>query len=431
MQIIEKDLINKTVAVALSGGADSMALISYLKNNLQRLTINLKAVNVEHGIRGGESEKDSDFVKAFCDRNNIECFSYKVNSIAYAKKEAYGLEQAARILRYNCFNDLLDSGKVDYIATAHHKSDNVETVLFNLFRGASLNGVSGINYINGKIIRPLIETEKYEIENYIKDNGIEFVTDSTNSDTAYSRNYIRHKIMPVIKDAFPTAENAVSRFAKLAKEDDDYLTKIAEKLVKFDKNSIKIEFCNEKPIFFRAVISAFAFLKVDRDYTLKHLESVYNLQNQKSGSGVDLIKKVRAVNNYNFIELYIKEETTDFQESEFKEGVFVFNNIKMKIERVEKQNCDGLYFDGEKLPQNSVIRRRKNGDVFTKFGGGSKKLKDFLIDKKIPQHKRDDILLIAKGNEIYLIAGVEISDKIKVDKNSKMIYNVTITTREK
>jgi tRNA(Ile)-lysidine synthase len=431
MKIIENDLNNKTVAVALSGGSDSMSLIFFLLNNKKRLNINLKAVNVEHGIRGNESENDSKFVKDFCEKNNIECFMFKVDSLTLAKEKGYSIEQAARILRYDCFNKIIKEGKADYILTAHHKSDNVETILFNLLRGSGLNGVSGIRYKSGYILRPLIDTDKCEIDMYIKDNKISFMTDSTNTDINYTRNYIRHEIMPVINKMFPTADNTITRFAKLACEDNEYLNKLAKKLVKTNKKAVKIQFSEEKSLFFRAVIIGLKALNIEKDYTLKHLESVFLLQNQQSGSGIDLTEKARAVNDYDHITLYKKEENLYSDEIPFISGIIDFNNFKIKIEeRQDTKEEKGLYFDLEKLPKNAVIRKRQEGDIFTKFGGGTKKLKDYFIDKKVLRRNRDNIPLIANGSEVYLIAGIEISDKIKVDKNSKMIYNVSIIQGE-
>jgi len=432
MKVIEKDLKNNTIAVALSGGSDSMSLVTYLLNNKKRLNLQLKVINIEHGIRGDESERDSNFVKKFCENNNIECFMFKVDSIKLANNKGYSLEQAARILRYECFNKVINECKADYIATAHHKSDNAETIIFNLLRGASLNGVSGIKYKTGNIIRPLIDTEKSDIEKYIADNNISYVTDSTNLDTDYTRNYIRHQIMPVLNKAFPTAENSITRFAHLAGADNDFLNNLAKKLVFIDKNAVKIEFCQERPLFYRAVVISLKALNIEKDYTLKHLESVYCLQNQQSGSGVDLIENARAVNDYNHITVYKKETIDKIDEIPFTTGLVNFNGFNIKIDKKDEfLEEKGLFFDLDKIPKNSVIRQRKDGDIFTKFGGGTKKLKDYFINKKILRRERDNIILIANGNDVLLIAGIEISDKIKVDKNTKMIYNVSIIQGEK
>jgi tRNA(Ile)-lysidine synthase len=226
-------------------------------------------------------------------------------------------------------------------------------------------------------------------------------------------------------------ENAISRFAYLAQEDNEFLNNLAEKLVIIDKNSVKIEFSEQKTLFFRAVILGLKALKIEKDYTLKHIESVYKLQFSISGSGVDLTENARAVKDYNCISIYKKEKIPEFTQIPFCEGEFEFNGLTVKIEKKElSQIKDGLYFDGEKLPENAIIRQRQNGDLFTKFNGGTKKLKDYLIDKKILSRKRDNLPLIAVGNEIYVICPIEISDKIKVDKNTKMIYNISITKGE-
>ena len=194
--MFSKNLFNKkeVVAVAISGGADSVCLLHLLHTNAKALDITVKAINVEHGIRGESSLQDSQFVKDFCALINVELKSYTVNAPSFAKQKGYSLEQAARVLRYECFDNALIEGFCDKIATAHHAGDNAETVLFNILRGSALSGVCGISEsaYNGKIIRPILKVTKQEISAYLKEHNLPFVFDSTNSEEKYSRNYIRN-----------------------------------------------------------------------------------------------------------------------------------------------------------------------------------------------------------------------------------------------
>jgi len=180
---------NQTVAVALSGGSDSMALLDYMLANAEKYSINVIALNVEHGIRGQDSIDDTNFVKNYCDKNNVKLITYTVDCVKKASEEKLSLEQAGRILRYQCFYDAIDKGLCDKVATAHHQKDNVESVLFNLFRGTGIKGVCGIEKnFQDKIIRPFLDVSKSQIEEYIKERKIPFVTDKTNCDADYSRN---------------------------------------------------------------------------------------------------------------------------------------------------------------------------------------------------------------------------------------------------
>jgi tRNA(Ile)-lysidine synthase len=186
------------VAVALSGGRDSMALLHMLLSVLPKNR--LKAINVEHGIRGEESLLDSKFVASQCKALCVPLLTYSIDCVKEAKKQKLSIEQVARKLRYECFYDALSKGKCDKIATAHHNDDNIESVLFNLFRGTGLKGLIGISdNLSDKIIRPLLDVSKDEINEYIKKHDIPFVKDSTNDDDKYTRNFIRLNIIPKIK----------------------------------------------------------------------------------------------------------------------------------------------------------------------------------------------------------------------------------------
>jgi tRNA(Ile)-lysidine synthase len=159
---------NETIAVAVSGGGDSMALLHYMQNNAKKYLFNVIAINVEHGIRGNDSISDTNFVISYCKDNNIPLLTYSVDCVAFAESHKLSLEQAGRILRYQIFNQAITDKKCDKVATAHHLQDNVESVLFNLFRGTGLKGLAGIDeQFENKIIRPLLDLSKTEIEEYL------------------------------------------------------------------------------------------------------------------------------------------------------------------------------------------------------------------------------------------------------------------------
>ena len=186
---------NKRIGVGVSGGMDSMVLLNLLMEQKKDITV----INIDHCIRGADSKSDSDFVEEFCNNNNILCLRFEVDVLSQCRLTRESVELCARNLRYEIFNRLLDEKKVDIIALAHHADDNIETVLMRIFRGTGIKGLKGI-LDSERFIHPLINYTKQDIENYATKNNIQYVTDSTNFESEYTRNYIRNEIIPTIKE---------------------------------------------------------------------------------------------------------------------------------------------------------------------------------------------------------------------------------------
>lgn len=433
--MIDKSLFKRgdAVAVALSGGKDSMCLLHLLLKSKDELGITVKAINVEHGIRGEKSLSDSDFVAKECAILGVPLYFQRVDSLGFSSENGLSVEEAARILRYKVFQSAADEGFCNKIATAHHASDRVETTLFNIFRGASSLGAAGIpeSSRNGLIVRPLLSLTRGEIDEYVKENSIPFVTDETNSDNAYARNYIRNKIIPDIKEKFPSFETAVLRFADSLKDDNDYLLGEARKAIEQRNGEYSFPCDLPKPVFSRAAITCMKSLGILKDYEKVHVDAVLSLKNEENGKSVDLPKGVVAVKDYGKITLYKKKSKEEFCES-FKLGTYEFAERTYRFEKTtysgQKRSDNRLIADFSKIPDGAVIRNRQLGDTFEKFGGGTKKLKDYLIEKKIPQRERDDLLLLCKGEKVVIICGIEISDAVKVDKDTKFVLQCTSIT---
>lgn len=419
---------NCTVAVALSGGIDSTCLLHLLLQQKGRLFKDVVAINVEHGLRGKESIDDSKFVKEYCKRLGVKLFSYSVDSKTYAKENKMPEEEAARILRYNCFFDCLNKGNCDCVATAHHLSDNAESILFNLFRGCSLKGAGGMSpsCYDGKIVRPLLYTSKQEIIDYVEKNNIPFVVDSTNNNLDLTRNYIRNIISPDIKKLFPSYEKALSQFAAFALRDEAFLDSFAQNGMRYRDNEVSFDATLEGAIFDRRVIAAIKYLGVKKDFTYAQIQTAKSLIGAKNGTTVDLIGNIKAVKDYDFITIYIPREK-DETEIDFCVGTHDLCGNTIIISKTELPSKDKIiadskngifYFDGDKIPVGSVIRTRRDGDVFIPFNGKSKKLKDYFIDKKVPTRERDFIPLLCHEKNVLLIENFSISEVIKVDKNT-------------
>ena len=272
------------VLCAVSGGADSMCLLALL---LQTGDHELAAAHFEHGVRGEESLRDCAFVESFCREKDVPCFVAHADVPAYAAETGLGLEEAARKLRYAFLEKTAEEQGFDFIATAHNADDNAETVLFNLARGSGSAGLCGIPPRRGKIIRPLLGLTRAEIEEYLAANGVPHVEDSTNESDAYSRNRIRHGVMPVLKELNPSFPEAAARLGRLLRRDEEYLSERAEAFIAehFDGESLPAAELLE---LHGAVSSRVVRRLLPRSAEEKHIEAVLALCRSTERAALDL-----------------------------------------------------------------------------------------------------------------------------------------------
>lgn len=421
---------NDKLIVAVSGGKDSMCLLDALIKLKSELSLELKALNVDHKIRGEASKNDSLFVKNYCEKAGVPLLFFEADVPLYCKKTGVGLEQGARVLRYAAFNEALSKNTGFKIATAHHLNDNFESVLFNEFRGTGLKGLRGVSANGAKFVRPLINRTRKDIDDYAEKNNVPFVIDQTNFDETYSRNYIRNTLTPLILKKFPNALNALGALSEIAREEDEFLDELAKKCLKTELYKAVIDSSAPDVLFKRAAFIAFKYLGFATDYTRAHLESLSNLRGLRNGSVVTLPQGIVAANEYGKISIYKRAPEKKADEFTFKKGEFKIGGEVIKID--DKKILGGLKFDGDKIPPSAVIRTRRDGDLFKKFGGGTKKLKDYLIDKKIPRLKRDELFLLADGKNVLMIFGVEISDDIKINESTKnVLYSIVFNSAKR
>lgn len=433
MDVVVDSLEGKKVGVAVSGGMDSMALLHWFLQNRQRLNIGLIAINFDHGLRDS-SPKDSLFVMDYCKLNNIPCLFYKLD---LKNPPSKNIENAARLARYQIFHNLLRQKEVDFVATAHHADDNAETVLLHLFRGSGLRGVSGIRHKTPEgIIRPLLYTPKEDIEKYIKDNNIPYVTDETNLKTDFDRNYIRIVVLPKIKKRFPAAVKNIAAFAKTAKMDDDFIGRYVPALrQKNGEVFIPLDDFDQAPsIINRQVLGALCALGVKYDIEQKHIEMIKSLKDKNAGSRYDIKEQVVAIRDYDGVTLTrLNQLNLEGFSAPFSVGKTKLPTGLVEVELLEEKpdldflkNSPDLYIDAQKLPQGCVIRYRREGDIINKLGGGGRaSLKEFFIDQKILARRRDLTPILAKNNIVYAILGLTISEDVKVVSQTQKIYKLT------
>ena len=422
---------DKKICVAVSGGVDSVSLLHYLKTLENKYGYTLSAVHCEHGIRGEESLADARFVEELCKKWGVSLRTYQENCLDRAKHEKVSLETAARNFRKEVFSSVLDTKQADFIATAHHKNDEAETVLFRLARGTSLSGVGGMSALNGKIIRPFLGWKRAEILAYAKENGLCWREDKTNAETEATRNKLRLEVLPKLEESVHGALDNLVRFASIATEDDEFLYEQAKELVKFGENEVFVAFCDKKPLFRRACLLALKKLGVEKDYTALHLENGYELQFLQRGAkqtfpcGVEAERKESCLRFYKKEEVkWEKGEELPFDQNGFDGGRYALKCSFAPFEG-EKNDWKTLRADLEKIPSGAVFRFRKEGDFMLCYGGNTKTLKKLFNEKKIETAEREYLPLIAdkESGEVYAVGGVEISDKIKVTENTqKTVY---------
>lgn len=458
----------RRVCIALSGGGDSIALFDWCVRHAAANSITLSAVHVEHGIRGSASQQDAAFINTLCARACVPLFCFVEDVPALAAVWGTGLEEAGRRVRYACFCKLLAEDKADVVFTAHHAGDNAESVLLNLFRGASLAGAGGIRAflpaeelcarfapefltarsgapvldppaapeflsasvgasvaapsLAGKgVARPMLALPKAEIEAYLAARALTWRTDESNADTSFARNFVRAAVLAPAKQRFPAAERHLYAFSRLAQEDEAFLSSLAAaRLTRQEDGSFRIPQETPRPLFLRACARAFRALGAE-DASLSSFEAAASLIGARSGAERDLPCGVRAVREYGAVVLFRPAPAADYAYP-FAKGQFLCGAYTVRIEaggvpKKERGLMRPLCFDAAALPQGCLLRPRRAGDTFTKFGGGTKKLKDWLIDRKIPRRLRD-LPVIACGGTVYAVCGAEISEQVRPGENA-------------
>ena len=425
-------LRGETIGIGVSGGADSMALLHFLNSVKEDLDIDIVAITVDHGLRDN-ADSDCEFVMDYCKRNHIRCHKFKVDSAKLAKEKGYSIEQAAREARYGVFDALIKKGIVEKIALAHHMGDQAETILLHILRGAGLVGASGMELTRDNVyLRPFLNVSKEELIKYLYQNEVDHVEDETNADSTFSRNYIRNKIMPLLRKKFPAVDQNLVNFGKACREDDEFIASQANfDAIITEPNSVRLPlnyFIYSRSLTNRMILKAFSSLGIVSDIERKHVKMVGELALAENGKKIDLPHNTTAIKEYEYITLVRKVKKVISDSYAMKVGKIKFSGeyeIEVKRSKLFMLRPGIQLMDTAKIPSGAKWRVRQKGDKFEKFGGGTKPLRTYLIDKKVPARLRDTLPVLAKDDEVYCILGVEISNKVKVDETTKVAYQVT------
>ena len=422
----------KRICVALSGGADSVALLHKLLCARDTYAFTLTAAHCEHGIRGADSLADMAFVQALCAQWEIPLFLFSEDCVAAAKEKSVSLETAGREFRYRAFQSLLDEDKTDFVALAHHADDEAETVLFRLARGSSLTGAGAMREENGKFLRPMLDESKAEILAYVENHGLAYCDDKTNRERIATRNILRLDVLPALENAVAGAKTNLARFASLAREDDELLARLATPLcaevepLDDGDTGVRVRFSPERALLRRACLAAMKKVGIVCDYTYAVIDGTASLFDKQTGAKISLPNGFYAVRAYDEIAFHReREQGVQPTEIAYREGRFAWGRYEITVSETPTGTIGELQFDGSQIPQGAVFRGRETGDTFRKFGGGEKPLKKFLIDKKIPSALRD-MPVLAIGKEILCVCGVEIAERMKVTNETKKIRYVSV-----
>ena len=432
------------VLVGLSGGADSVCLLTVLKRLAERLAITPGAFHVNHGIRGAEGDRDEQFSRELCEREGIPFFAVRESVPDRAKEWQIGLEEAGRRVRYAAADRLAAEQGYHKIALAHHQNDVAETFLFHLFRGSSVGGLASVPAKRGNIIRPLLSCDREEIEAYLAEQGLTYCTDSTNEETEYTRNKIRHGIVKTAVEEINAG--AVRHMADAAAEYgelDGYLQAEAERVCKgADVTEGEVSFpvtllSQEHPVVQkRAVHSMLGLLAGStKDMTREHVEAVRNLLFGQSGSRIALPYGLTAGRDFDriFIRGAAKDVKGEIQECPVRvPGEFALGtngeSLRFRVFSCEKnaeipKNEYTKWFDYDKIRGTLCLRTWREGDRLG-MRQGSKTVKSIWVENKVPVEQRTRQILLADEAQVLWIPGVRSCDNYRIDEETKTVLEV-------
>ncbi|WP_132996065.1 tRNA lysidine(34) synthetase TilS [Sporanaerobacter acetigenes] len=433
------------VLVGVSGGPDSMALLYALLSIQTEISFSLYIAHVNHGVRGREADEDEKFVEKISGKLGIPFYSKKIDMEGYAREHKLSSEDAGRRLRYKFFREVLLSINGGKIAVAHNKNDQAETLIMRFFRGTGLDGLKGMEYRNGDIIRPLLDISRNEIEDYILEKNINTRLDRTNLENIYNRNKVRLELIPYIVDNFnPNIVDTLWRTSRTMSNDSEFLEEFSKEryreLVKVeDKNSIIL--CRQK--FSREHIAIKQRIIRHSIYNLTgtldgiseiHVRNVLELfERGDTGKSVDLPNRLEVKTSYDDLIFRIKNLNVNNnykyslkrgQATYVKEWNSIFKMEVYPMEKIQLNFKDRFikYFDYDKIKGEIYIRNRRLGDTIQPFGmSGNKKLKDLFIDKKIPIDEREKIPILVDKNDIIWVVGLRTSEKYKITPYTKNV----------
>lgn len=410
--------------IAVSGGVDSMVMMDLFYKAGFGITI----LHCNFKLRGESADEDESFVIKVAKNYHVDCKSKKFNTQEYAEENKLSIQVAARELRYEWFKELLDIKVGDKLATAHHLNDQLETIIYHLSKGTGIEGMSGIPIKQGDIIRPLLSFSRKEIMEYALKNKLEWREDATNESIKYKRNFIRHKITPLLEEINPSLIDTFERTSKRLKEAEE----VVQEAISLFKNEYLSrsdqDFVVEKDVLKSKNTTFIHLLFKQFGINYNQAEEIkVCLFSDQSGK---LFYTNDYVLNIDRKDIFISRPEEDFPVYEVPEGFegreygFYFDIIPAADVVIDK-SPDIAYINYSRLKFPLIIRRWNEGDKFKPLGmTGQKKLSDFMIDNKIPVNLKNRVLVLESEGEIVWVVGQRIDDRYKVTDNTSIIYKI-------
>lgn len=428
-----------SVLVGLSGGADSVALLVCLKE----LGYKVSAMHINHNLRGDESDRDEQFCRDLCVNLGISLTVRSVDVKAYCLENKLGLEEGARELRYMAFSE----SRADKICTAHTLSDSLETMLINLSRGTALKGLCGVPYKRGNIARPLIECTREEVEEFLSNRNISYVIDSTNNSNDYTRNKIRHLVIPnlaqISNEQNGSLYKNISKTLNAINQDEDYLNSMAENLLnnaQTDENAYDLEVINSAHSAISNRTLIMILKRCGAEVSQAKLDDLKNVCND--GKKINLKKNVYAsVKSGKLIitgetkkpVLYLKELSLENLDSEGITQDFLGKEVKIRLINCDNKtdNIHSMFtkkdIDYDKIIGKIFLRNRISGDRIRLTTRGLTKTLKKLFNESVPFEERERTVVLSDDNGVIYVEGFGVDDRVSADENTKRILSVEIS----
>ena len=420
-------LNGKKLLLATSGGLDSMVMAHLFR----KLNYEIAIAHCNFQLRGMESFEDQNFVQEYANANTIPLFVTQFDTKAFAEDYKLSTQVAARELRYNWFYELLETENYDYILTAHHADDNLETFLINLSRGTGLEGLTGIPEKNENIIRPLLLFSRQEIENYAKENNIKWREDSSNTSDKYLRNKIRHHLVPMLKELNPNFIASFQKTQTYLQEAQDMVEDasiiVYQQVAKqegddihFDLNQLK-KLPNYKSYLYQWL----------NEFGFSAWEDIYALVESQSGKQVFSLE-FRLIKDRNSLILspinLINEKEEFLIEENQKEVKIPLNLSFCKVTDISLVSNTTIFVAADKLQFPLVLRHWNEGDVFQPFGmeGKSKKVSKLFKDEKLSLIDKENTWLLCSNNEIVWVIGIRQDERFRIENTTKNILKIQL-----
>ncbi len=457
--IFQQNLVQNgdKLGAAVSGGPDSVAMLYCLNKLKKELQFDLVLFHINHMLRGEESDRDEAFTKDLAKSLNIPFYSKRVDAAAYQKEKKCSLQVAAREVRYFHLNELAENYSVTKIATGHTANDQAETVLIRILKGSGLSGIAGIPPIReNKFIRPLLEVAREEIEQFLKQNQIKSIIDSSNLKNNYLRNRIKNRLIPSLKEEYnPSIIETICRSSQIFRAEDEFMSKIAEGefsrlIIENSEKKLVLDAARFKPLHAalkRRILlqGIYQFHNSGKQVSLNIIENILQvIESNSSGKSLSVFNGLELKYQYNQIIFEFKKKILIDNKIELKKltipgktkiteiGKEVVSTIMQKQDiptDYSQKNRLTAFVDFDFLSSKELfIRSRQSGDHFSPLGvSGHKKLKDYFIDKKIPRDERNLIPLITDNNSIFWIIGHQISESVKVKEHTKKVLMLELS----